>query len=207
MIEQMGRRLVAALERTPAADDPAPVASAPLGPIVEFLAYGEDCLLIGRLRLHGDRMTDQLNDADEYEIVDLVAERLSDGQAAEIPTLLVARHELLLVQASGPRGDARRRHRTRAYPVAAQVGPYRIRGQLHAMPGVDPEVVIHRRAPMVPLTEAWLERPVGQEWDLQRIGTVVLNRDRMDWVVSTWDDSSSWLDVERPALVGSTPTD
>ena len=25
----------------------------PLGRIVEFLAYGDDCLLAGRLRLHG----------------------------------------------------------------------------------------------------------------------------------------------------------
>ena len=64
------------------------------------------------------------------------------------------------------------------------------------MPGVDPEVVIHRRAPMVPLTEAWVERPVGLERELQRIGTVVLNRDRMDWVVSTWEDTSDWLDLE-----------
>ena len=206
MIEQMGRRLVAAFERSPEPDDPGPVATPPSGPIIEFLAYGEDCLLVGRLRLIGHRLTDQLNDTDEYEVVDLVAERLSDGRAAETPVLIVARHELLLVQASGPRGDASRRHRTRAYPVAAQVGPYRIRGQLHALPGVDPEVVIHRRAPMVPLTDAWVERPVGLDRDVQRIGTVVLNRDRMDWVVSTWEDSSSWLDIERPVPRESTAT-
>lgn len=198
MIELMGRRLGLALGRATDQDPDLALPEAVIasGPVVEFLAYGDDCLLVGRYRLRGDRMTDQLNEDDEYEVVDLVAERLSDGHAAEIPTLLVARHELLLVQATGPRGDATRRHRTRAYPVAAQVGPYRIRGQLHAMPGVDPEVVIHRRAPMVPLTEAWVERPVGLERELQRIGTVVLNRDRMDWVVSTWEDTSDWLDLE-----------
>jgi len=203
MIERVGRRLAAAFERPEGPDGAIAEPAVPLGRIVEFLAYGDDCLMVGRLRLHGDRLTDQLNEHDEYEIVDLVAERLSDGHAAESPTLLVARHELLLVQAAGPRGDPERRHRTRAYPVAVQVGPYRVRGQLHAMPGVDPEVVIHRRAPMVPLTEAWIERQVGTEWDEHRIGTVVLNRDRMDWVVATWDDSSRWVERDLDPL-GST---
>jgi len=207
MIERVSRRLVAAFERPDGPVDEVVEPAAPLGRIIEFLAYGDDCLLAGRLRLQGDRLTDQLNEHDEFEIVDLVAERLSDGLAAESPALLVARHELLLVQAAGPRGDPERRHRTRAYPVAVQVGPYRVRGQLHAMPGVDPEVVIHRRGPMVPLTEAWIERQVGAEWDEFRIGTVVLNRDRMDWVVATWDDSSRWVEREpEPASdpLGST---
>jgi hypothetical protein len=197
MIERVGRRIAAAYERGRGEPEEALTAesASPVGRDVDFLAYGEDCLLVGRLRLVGDRLTDQLNAQDEYEIADLVAERLSDGLALEVPTLLIARHELLLVQAVGPRGDATRRHRTRAYPVAAQLGPYRVRGQLHARPGVDPEVVIHRRAPMVPLTEAWVERPLGSERDLHRLGTVVLNRDKMDWVTATWDDSTYWLDA------------
>jgi hypothetical protein len=205
MIERMGRRLVSAFERPGGPDGDVAQPPVPLGRIIEFLAYGDDSLLMGRLRLDGDRLTDQLNAQDEYEIVDLVVERLSDGHAAESSTLLVARHELLLVRADGPRGHPDRRQRTRAYPVAVQVGPYRVRGQLHAMPGVDPEVVIHRRAPMVPLTEAWVERQVGAEWDEHRIGTVVLNRDRMDWVVATWDDSSRWIERERDASESTAP--
>lgn len=212
MIQDLGRRIVATLDREHRTDaavppdaapgDPTTIAATdvallvPPAPLVEFVAYGEDCLLAGRLRLANDRLTDLLNAQDEYELVDLIAERLSDGRAASVPALRVPRDELLLVQATGPRGDANRRHRTRPYPVAAKLGPYRVRGQLHARPGVDPEVVIHRRGPMVPLTEAWLERPVGEERDLYRIGTVVLNRDKMDWVMATWDDSSDWLDPD-----------
>lgn len=215
MISGIGRRLRSTLDRESRSSDddasrdgtPGAGASvsgvltpagvlAPSGPLVEFVAYGEDCLLAGRLRLASDRLTDLLNSQDEYELVDLVAERLSDGHAASVSALRVPRNELLLVQAAGPRGDANRRLRTRPYPVAAKLGPYRVRGQLHARPGVDPEVVIHRRGPMVPLTEAWLERPVGEERDLYRIGTVVLNRDKMDWVMATWEDSSEWLDAD-----------
>ncbi len=54
---------------------------------------------------------------------------------------------------------------------------------------------------MVPLTDAWIERPVGSDRELQRIGTVVLNRDKMDWVMSTWDDSSTWREAD-PTMSG-----
>jgi hypothetical protein len=54
---------------------------------------------------------------------------------------------------------------------------------------------------MVPLTDAWIERPVGADRELQRIGTVVLNRDKMDWVMSTWDDSSTWREAEPTASI------
>jgi hypothetical protein len=197
MLHQIRRRLAVPGRR---ADSPGPPVEplALAGPIVDFVAYGEDCLLVGRLRMGDGRLTDLLNERDEFEIVDIVAERLSDGQAADAPGLVIARRELLLVQATGPRGDVNRRHRTTAYPIAAQIGPYRVRGQLHAIPGVDPTAIIQRRAPMVPLTDAWIDRPIGTERDLHRVGTVVLNRDRMDWVIATWDDSSEWLDQDSP---------
>jgi hypothetical protein len=196
MIDRMGRRLASALERLGYAPMPsAPVGdSVPTTRTVEFLAYGEDCLLVGRLRLGADRMTDLLNERETFDVLDIVVEQLDDGRSATAPELTVSRDELLLVQVAGPRGDASRRIRTRGYPVAAQVGPYRVRGHLHAMPGVDPTTVIHHRAPMVPLTDAWLDRPLGTERDLQHVGTVVINRDRMDWVVASWEDSSRWLD-------------
>lgn len=199
MIERMGRRLTSALGRgasDPDPPDPTSIVAVPAGRDVDFVAYGDDCLLVGRLRLDGDRLTDLLNERSEYEIRDLVVERLSDGYAAQAEHLLVARDELLLVQANGPRGDLHRRLRTRGYPVAAQVGPYRVRGVLHAMPGMDPTLVIYRRAPMVPLTDAVIERPVGLEQELQSLGTVVVNRDRVEWVVPTWDDAPHWRELE-----------
>ena len=44
----------------------------------------------------------------------------------------VPRDELLLVHATGPRGDQARRPRTRQHPLAVQLGPYQVRGYLHA---------------------------------------------------------------------------
>jgi hypothetical protein len=177
-------------------DPPAPARPIEASPLIDFLAYGADRLLIGRLRMDADRLTDLLNEHDEYEIRDVVTERLSDGLTTDARSLTVARGDLLVVQVAGPRGDPDRRRRTTAYPLAVQVGPFRVRGQLHERPGQDPAAVILRRGPMVPLTDAWLDRPLAGERDIQRLGTVVLNRDHIDSVIATWDDSSAWLGPE-----------
>jgi hypothetical protein len=199
MLHQVRRHLASAHEVGGVAQTSDPHEPPALtGPIVDFVAYGEECRLVGRLRMGDGRLTDLLNERDEYEIVDIVAERLSDGLAADAPGLIVPRCDLLLVQAVGPRGDATRRHRTTVYPIAARVGPYRVRGLLHAVPGVDPTAIIRRRAPMVPLTDAWVDRPIGGERDLDRVGTILLNRDRIEWVVATWDDSSGRLGTDQP---------
>ena len=39
------------------------------------------------------------------------------------------------------------------------------------------------------------------------IGTVVLNRDRLDWVVETWEDSSRWLAIDLVGPVGDATPD
>jgi hypothetical protein len=120
---------------------------------VEFVAYGEDCVLSGVVRLASDRLTDMLNDHDEYQLVDVLVEGLTGDRAVEVREVLVRRDELLLVHAAGPRGNQDRRHRTRSHPVAIQMGPYHLRGYLHALPGADPVQSIRRRKPMVPLTD------------------------------------------------------
>jgi hypothetical protein len=186
---------------------PSTTAAGAVSTIVGFLAYSDDCLLIGRLRLPSGRLTDLLNEQEAFEVLDVSAERLRDGYVASAPALLVERRELLLVQVAGPRGDPAHRRRTRAFPIAAQVGPYRVRGLLHAGQGQDPVAAIRHGQPMVPLTDAWIERPVGDDRDVQSIGTVALNRDHVDWAVETWDDSSRWLamDLIAPAIDRSGP--
>jgi len=198
VIESIGHRLRIVLRRgdadRSAAPEPAGMAKSP-GRELEFVAYGEDCLLSGHLRMSADRLTDMLNDHDEYLLVDVLLERLSDGGAVEIKEVLVPRDELLLVHATGPRGSAARRHRTRLHPVAIQMGPYHIRGYLHALPGADPILHMRRRKTMVPLTDAWIEYQSGGVRQRRRVGVVVVNREQVDWVVPAEDDQ-----VEMPDL-------
>lgn len=197
MIESLGRRLRVVFGRSASAERteaprPDPTRTTQL---VEFVAYGEDCVLSGVVRMAADRLTDMLNDHDEYLLVDVLVEGLAGDRAVEVTEVLVRREELLLVAAAGPRGNQGRRHRTRSHPVAIQMGPYQVRGYLHALPGADPVQAIRRRQPMVPLTDAWIEFPPSSGRERRRVGTVVVNREQIDWIVPAIDH-----EVEMPDL-------
>lgn len=197
MIQSLGHRLRVAFRQSDGVDDageaPAPVAS--LLPEVEFVAYGEECLLSGRLRLDAERLSDMLNVHDEYQLVDVMVERLDGAPPVEVQEVLVRRDELLLVHATGPRGSQARRQRTRQHALAMQIGPYHVRGYFHALPGSDPVSSMRRRKTMVPLTDAWIEYAVGGTRQRRRVGAVVVNREQIDWVVPAVDD-----DAEVPDL-------
>jgi hypothetical protein len=185
MIERIGRRL-----RIPRRDNPGGPAGVESAAIpshvsreVEFVAYGEDCVLSGHIRMNAERLSDMLNAHDEYLLTDVLLERLDNGQATAIQEVLVHRHELMLIHATGPRGSAGRRRRTRAHPVALGLGVYTIRGDLHGLPGADAIEGIRRRETMVPLTDAWIDYQSGSVPHRRRVGGVVVNRERIDWII------------------------
>lgn len=151
-------------------------------PEVEFVAYAEDGRLSGRVRLDSDRLSDMLNDHDEFLLEGVLAERLPEGGTVLVPEFVVRRDELLLVQASGPRGDRTRRTRTKAHPLVLQSGPYLVSGDVHAAAGIDPLIYFRRRRPMVPLTDATIEYRAATGPVREYAGTLVVNRDLMDWV-------------------------
>lgn len=204
MIESVGRRLRVVFGRS----TPAPTVVAPPRAVartsqqVEFVAYGEDCILSGVAHLGSDRLTDMLNDHAEYQLVDVLVEALTGESAVEMREVLVPRDEILLVHAAGPRGNQDRRHRTRSHPVAIQLGPYHVRGYLHALPGADPVRSIRRRKPMVPLTDAWIEFQPATGRERRRVGTVVVNREQIDWVVPAIDDEVEMPDLPLSAETG-----
>jgi hypothetical protein len=184
MIESLGRRVrLTFLGGT--GDDPSPTPGAGIAhlPLVDFVAYGEDCLFSGRVRLEPPRLTDMLNAHDEIELIDVFVERLDGTSATEVREVLVRRDEVMAVHAAGPRGDPERRLRTRPHPLALGLGPYVVRGLLHVPPGVDPVVMIRRRPPLVPLTEATIDLEVGGLAQRRPAGTLVVNRDRVDWIM------------------------
>ena len=169
---------------------------------VEFVAYAEDCLLSGWVRLDEDRLTDLLNAHDEYELRNAHIEDLADGTPYQVAEVVVRRDELVMVHATGPRGHEGRRQHTRQHPLALQLGPFHVRGYIHALPGSDPVANFRRRQPMVPLTNAWVEYGSGDKRQRRRVGTLVVNRDLVDWIVPAIDD-----EVELPDLpLGNTPS-
>lgn len=149
---------------------------------VAFIAYGEDCIVTGHTILDADRLTDMLNLHDEYDLADVTVERFDDGEPLELPEISVGRDEIVLVQATGPRGDALRRHRTMPQHLAVQMGPYKVRGFFHALPGTDPILAMRRRKTMVPLTDARIEYTIHGERRETQVDTVIINREQIDWV-------------------------
>lgn len=172
-------------------------------PEVDFIAYAEDCRIFGHIRLAADRLTDLLNEHEEVLLLDVLVERLADGALFEAKEVLVPRDELLAVHASGPRGSPGRRTRARPFPIAIGLGPYTVRGHLHALPGTDPIANFRRRKPMVPLTEAWIEYELDGELHQGRAGTLIVNRYLCEWIQLVDDEDVLLPDLpveKKPGL-------
>ena len=156
---------------------------------VEFVAYAADCILSGQLQLGAERVSDLLNDNMEFELVDVLVEDLTGGQGVVIRSIEVRREELLIVHASGPRGNAGRRNRTRQHPIVAKTGPYEVHGYVHALPGNDPIASLRRRKPMIALTDAVIRYSTGSIPQQRRASVAILNRDCVDWVAESRDEA------------------
>ena len=199
MNQGLGRRLSLIFDRTTDAGAGAvrshPGAAA-MHPLVDFVAYAEDCTLSGRIRLRADRLTDMLNDHEEVRLVDVMVRSLVQPEAVEVQEVVVPRDELLLVHATGPRGDQARRTRTRQTYVDVAAGPYAVRGYLHSAPFLDAMAGLHRRSAMIPLTDAVIDYPLGGDLYRQRVGTVIVNRSRIDHITEA---------VEHDGAVGIAP--
>jgi len=154
----------------------------PEAPVLRFEAFLTDARIFGHVHLNADRLTDLLNTHDELDLHAATRESLVDGAATPSADVVVPRSQLVAVLASGPRGDPALRRWTHSHPVAVQAGEYLIGGYAHATPGEDPLKAIRVRPPMVPLTDAWLERWRGEERIQQWVGTIIFNRDRTDWI-------------------------
>ncbi len=181
MIGSVERRLRLVL-RQPGTPEPVLAPEAQDEPELDFVAYAEDGRLSGRIRMDGTRLSDMLNDHDEYLLEDVLAERIPAGGTTLVSEILVRRDELLLVQATGPRGDQERRTRTIARGMAIQSGPYLITGDVHSSAGIDPLLFFRRRRSMVPLTNASIAYNAASGPVIEHVDAIVVNRDLIDWV-------------------------
>jgi hypothetical protein len=160
--------------------------------LIDFVAYGHESMLTGRLRLDADRLTDLLNGSDEVDLVDVVCLGL-DGDVVETSRAVVPRRELVAVKAGDPRGRRSLRQPTRQSGVIASAGRYVMHGYIHGRPGADPMIHIGRRPAMIPLTDAMIayESPTG--WRRDQASTLILNRDTADWLRPAREDDLARL--------------
>ena len=157
-------------------------------PLVQFVAFGTHDRVFGWVRLRADRLTDLLNTHEELLLTDVEIESLEDRVTRSVDEVLIRCSELIAVHASKPRGDEARRRLTRTHPIAIQSGNYLIGGYLHAPPGSDPIASMGERPLMVPLTDAWIEYWSGGERTKQSSGTIIVNREQVDWMRVVTDE-------------------
>jgi hypothetical protein len=179
----------------PAITEETPPDSRPI-PLVELTVFSGDSLAFGQLALAADRVTDLMNDHDAFEFVDTTLQSLDDGHGLSVRDVVIAREEIFAVAVSGPRGDPKRRTRTRPIPVELQLGRYDVTGNLHVVPGTDPIIGFRRRRVMVPLTEATIEYDSADGRVRSRFETVLVNRLLADWIAPALSS-----DVRPPELV------
>jgi len=151
-------------------------------PEIEFVAYSTSERLSGRIRLDSARLTDMLNAHKEFVLVDALAERLPEGGSMVVHEILVRRHELALVRAGGPRGSRALRVPTTTHRLIIRTGRYLVAGRLHSNPGEDPLAALRARDSMVPLTNAAIMYRFGPDIVEEPGGTIVVNRDLVEWV-------------------------
>lgn len=151
-------------------------------PLVRFIAYGAHQRVFGWVHLRADRLTDLLNAHEDLVLINVELETLLNGVTGTVDEVHIRREDLIAVQAPEPRGAETARRSTETHPIAIQAGNYLIGGCLHVAPGDDPIASAWDRPPMIPLTDAWIEYWTDGKRQRHWIGTVVVNRDRTDWI-------------------------
>jgi hypothetical protein len=168
---------------------------------VPLTAYAEDCSFTGEVALAGDRLSDFLAATAEFEVHNLTCRALDDGRVVEALYTSIQRDDLCLVLAGEPRGREDLRIWTRTYPVVARVGPYLVRGYVHAPPTIDPLKLPSRRQ-IVALTGGTINyTEAGSEVEVEA-ETVLLNS---GWIEAL--QTATAEDLDATALEDEAPAD
>jgi hypothetical protein len=201
MIDRIPRRLRVAFthDTIPAGVESVTMSETP--DFVDFVAYGADCVLSGRTILDGDRLSDMLNEHDEYALIGVTVERFDGGPALAVDDVVVSRSEIWMVHAGAPRGVIGRRMRTSPQHVAIKMGPYQVRGFIHGLPGSDAVASLGRRKAMIPITNARIEYTMLDDEREVWVETLVINREQIDWLTAIEPDRGDFPTSPRRTTV------
>ncbi len=148
-----------------------------MGTDIDFVGFAEDCRVEGRVDLEDSRLADLLNRRKTITVHDVTLVSTLDGHTQEFDKLEIARDELDIVVASGPRGDPKRRLATKPNGVTVKLGPYCAEGFMHAPPTANPVRSFDRKPAMVAITDAVLEYEFCSEPVSQWFRTLLVNRE------------------------------
>src|SRR5262249_8883247 len=109
-----------------------------VGGALSLHIYTARSVLRGDYELADDRLTDALNREQSINLTQVELMAVHSPTVTSMPTMRLWRDEILIVEAAGPRGNERRRFRVSPTAVAMRLGPYHVRGIIHAVPGAHP---------------------------------------------------------------------
>jgi hypothetical protein len=163
--------------------------------LVPFIGYSLGRRFIGYVECEGERLTDLLNHSESIVVRETFVESFEDDTVVNLGDGEIDRSILYAVEASGGRGDESRRIHTIRHRLQIQFGPYTALGLLHSLPGQLPLPHLHSRGPMIPLSDATIGYASRGVTAMRDVGTLIVNRDMLDWVRADDDEAQAFPGV------------
>lgn len=152
-----------------------------------IVAYSDDCVVSGTITFHAPRLADELSHVEGIELRHVTVRSFADGHVVELRELQLDLDELCCIAAAGPRGDITRRVHTLPKLVLCHVGPFAVRGLMHAPPTADPTAVLSRRR-FTAVTDASLGVRTGEGILETAHDVVLINRRHVRSIVAGVSD-------------------
>lgn len=163
--------------------------------LIPFIGYAMGRRLIGHVECEGERLTDLLNRVESIVVRETFLENFEDDTVTNLGDGEVDRSILYAVEASDGRGETTRRIHTIRHRLQVQLGPYTALGLLHSLPGQMPLPYLHARGPMIPLSDATIGFSSRGSLKMRDVGTLIINRDMLDWVRANEDEAAAFPGV------------
>jgi hypothetical protein len=163
--------------------------------LVPFIGYALGRRYIGYVECAGERLADFLNRTESVVVRQAFVENFEDDTVSNLGEGEIERSILYAVEASGGDGQKGRSLQTFRQRLQVQLGPYSALGTLHAAPGQMPLPYLTSEGPMIPLTDATLGFAKRSSLQMRDVGTLIVNRDLLDWVRASDDEAGAFPGV------------
>jgi hypothetical protein len=160
--------------------------------LTPFIGYAVDRRFIGYVECGGERLTDLLNRSETIVVREAFVESFEDDTVANLGEGEIDRATLYAVETSGRGEEAGRLHSAR-HRLQLSLGPYTALGSLHD--GQMPLPYLDGQGPMIPLSDATLAFASRGSLTLRDVGTLIVNRDLVDWVRAGEDEAPAFAGV------------
>jgi hypothetical protein len=163
--------------------------------LIPFIGYALGRRYIGYVECAGERLTDLLNRSESIVVREAYVENFEDDTVSNVGEGEIERSILYAVETSGGEGEGTRRVQTLRQRLQVQLGPYCALGMLHAPSGQLPLPYLTTRGPMIPLSDATLGFAKRGSIQMRDVGTLIVNRDMLDWVRAGDDEAVAFPGV------------